>query len=220
MLLEPGTNTNRDALDLSAILRKSKPAQNSDRKRDPIFALIEAHARAVKAEGRAKQSLERLRAKIDARPSEKRRHEGRRLTCAVPLFDIGRRYDPVAVLRSREEIPGHVWDAIDRSAGRVGRTANRRMHDLEKPAIEELRRRYDAFQRAHRARRKAVGLTAREKAADQAYAAASDALIALTKAKPQTAEGRAALAKYMSGLGPALAPWWAMRAVMETISAV
>jgi hypothetical protein len=187
---------------------------------DPIFALIEAHARAVKAQDKATASLDRLRARIDARPSEKRLHEGRRLTCPFPFFDVGgTSFDPAAVIPTREEIPRHVWDAIDRCAIRIGRDASRRMHELEKPAIEELRRRYDAFLRAHNARRKAVGLVAREKAADKAERAASDALIVLTKAKPATPEGKLALAKHMAACGPAQAPWWAMRAVLEMLGA-
>jgi hypothetical protein len=41
-----------------------------------------------------------------------------------------------------------------------------------------------------------------------------DALSALTETKPQTPE---ALPKYIASLGLSQAPWWAMRAVMESI---
>ena len=39
----------------------------------------------------------------------------------------------------------------------------------EAAALKELQRSYDAFQKAHKAKRKAVGLTAREDAVDAAY---------------------------------------------------
>ena len=122
----------------------------------------------------------------------------------------------------RGEIPRHIWGVIDRAA-RASSGAKRRsgctIRRRRKKAIAELQRRYDAFRRAHDARRRSVGLTARAGAAEEAEDAATDALEALIKAKPATAEGIKALARHLAALSPAQAPWWAMRAVLETVSA-
>jgi hypothetical protein len=186
--------------------------------RDPIFALIEKHTLAIKASDKATQSLARLQARIDARPLEKRKHESRRLTCAVPFFDLGgSKWDPAAVVKSRAEIKTHVFRVFDNAAHGLGRRAQSRVRAHEREAIAELLRRYDAFQRAHSARRRAVGLTARQEAAWKAQRTCSDALSALANAKAATPEGQAALAQYMASLRPAQAPWWAMRAVLEGI---
>lgn len=186
--------------------------------RDPIFALIEKHALTIKAFYKANLSLSRLQARLDARPTEKRRHESRRLTCRTPFFDVGgSRFDPAAVIRSREQIRQHVLSVFDRIVRELGTKAAARMLKHEKAAVAELQAQYDRFQRAHRARRNAVMLTVREKSAEDAELACMNALLALTKARATTPEGQTALVKNMAGLSPGQATWWALHQTLENL---
>jgi hypothetical protein len=186
---------------------------------DPIFALIEQHQRALKVQERAAAALASLKARIDARPTEQRKHEGRRMTCAAPFFDLGSRLDPAKVVRAREEIKPYVWSVFDRAAWGLGRRARSRVRNHEREATAELLRKYDAFQRAHRAARKACGLTAREEAAENADRAVWDALNSLVQATPGTPEGRTARSAHLAALSPSQAPWWALRAVLAAFGA-
>jgi hypothetical protein len=188
-------------------------------KADPTFALIVAHAKAAKIHDLAAASLSRLRDRLDARKDQKGLHPERRLTCAVPLFDIGGKYDPAATIRDRNQLARHVWRAFDDMRPKLGPRAGRRIGKLEREAVAELRRRYDAFQRAHRAKRRACGLTAKEQAAHLADCAAAQALSALVGKAPATPEGRLALAKYLAGLSPGAGPWWALQAGLAHLSA-
>lgn len=158
-------------------------------KADPIFALIAAHARAVKTSDRATASLYRLRERLDARKDQRQVHAERRLTCVVPLFDIGGKFDPVAVIRKRDEIKNHVFRTFDTAREKLGPRARSRIMQQEREAIREIERRYDAFQRAHRARRRACGLVAKERAVEIATAASFAAATALTKTAPTTPQG-------------------------------
>jgi hypothetical protein len=187
-------------------------------KSDPIFALIAKHAKAVKAFGRAEASLSRLRQRLDARKGEACLDPSRRLTSKTPPFDVGRPNHPATVVTTRDGLTRHVWRAFDEIALKIGpRTASRvRAHERE--AVAELQRRYGSFMRAHKARRKACGLTKRERAAEDADLAASLALNALMKAVPTTPEGRAALANHLCNLGPRAAPWWALRDCLARLS--
>lgn len=185
-------------------------------KTDPIFALIERHSQALKAQQRAAGALASLRARIDARAAERRLHEGRRITSPTALFDIGGRpMDPAKVIRSREEIKPYIWSVFDRAAWALSGRAAARVRNHEREAVEAMLRKYDAFQRAHMAKRQAVGLTAREKADELANRMAFTALSELAKATPATPEERAARAGHLARLSPAQAPWWALRAVLE-----
>ena len=142
------------------------------------------------------------------------------MTCAFPYVDLGGSpMNPGFAVRSREEIARRVWDAIDNAAFVLGRKGRNLVHAQEKAAVAELQRRYDAALRAHNARRRAVGLIAREKAAEIAERAASDALLALTKAKPTTREGLTALAHHLASLSPSQAPWWVMQLALKNAAA-
>jgi hypothetical protein len=52
--------------------------------RDPIFVLIDAHTKALRAAERAERLLDALEARIDARPSERRKSQHERLTKPLP----------------------------------------------------------------------------------------------------------------------------------------
>lgn len=188
------------------------------KKPDPIFALIKVHAAAVTAETRATLKLLRLKDRLDKRKDQARRHAGRRLTCSVPFFDIGPKYDPVIVAKSREDLKREIFRAFDKLRMALGPRGRRAVMQQEKEAIREMQRRYDAFQRAHRRQRKAVGLTAAEEADDAAHRAATEALQRLLALQPTSPEGRRALAKHLASLGPSSGPWWALRNGLERLA--
>jgi hypothetical protein len=188
------------------------------RPRDPIFALIAAHAKAVKAHHRSRELFQRLFDRIDARPDEKLKNYNRRLTCSTPYFYIGPKNDPHYVITSREQIKTHVFRAFDDLRGKIGRRTNNKIAKYEREAIAELLRHYDRFQREHRAKRKAVGITARFDAVQKTEQVAHQALKALIATYPTTVKGTAAMVKHFATLGPADAPLWVMKAVMELLT--
>jgi len=191
------------------------------RQPDPILALIAPHAKAAKADDRAEVSLGKLKDRIDARPSEKRRHFNRRLTSVQPYFDIGPKYDPVAVIKSRGQIKHHVDEFFDRVTRSLGPKAAGIMLKHKKTAVRELEAAYDAFQRDHAKRREVAGITAREDAVDVTHRDAHDALMRVLEAAPTTPGGRRALARHLAQMAkddPPSVPWWALQAAMERLA--
>jgi hypothetical protein len=63
------------------------------------------------------------------------------------LFDIGRKYDPLAVIRTRDQLKTHVWRAFDELAQKLGPRSAARIRNHEREALAELERRHDAFSR-------------------------------------------------------------------------
>lgn len=179
---------------------------------DPVFARIETHRKAVKAESRAQDSLDRLKSRLDKRKDQQRLNMDRRLTCRTPLYDVGgSTYDPFDVMHSRAQCASYVRTSFERLTRSLGPVAAKQVARHEKTALKELQRSYDAFQQAHKAKRKTLGLTALEDVVDAAYWPLADALKSLLEKPPVTVEGRKALATYLGSLSAQEAPWWAVR---------
>lgn len=191
-------------------LRKSKP--------DPIFALIAAHAKAVKVQDRADRALQSLNDRLDKRKDQQRLPSNLRLTSVAPYLTLGPATNPASFIRSPAEIKRHVWGSIDGLAVCLGPNAGRAVRGIEKEAVAELERRFDRLRRAHRAARKACGITARQKVADDAQNDAMTALQSLTAKPPASDEGKRALAKHMAALDPGAAPWWSIRRALENLA--
>ena len=186
---------------------------------DPIFGLIEAHKKAVAVFRRKATALQNLKGRLDDRKDQSRLHFERRLTCRGPLFDVGgSKYDPFDVVRSREQLAIYVHSRFESLTRALGPIAATRIARHEKAALRELQCSYDAFQEAHIKKREATGLPAREHAVEIADRARAEAMKLLIAEPPATPAGRKALANYLTAQSPADAPWWVMKAALESLA--